>query len=228
MRRSAKTLFFIPGQGSLTDCAAVFLTAAFLCVQAARAGNLTSVPGASAADQEQTLKELDDMLNEDIATTRKMCALGQAPGWVSAKRARYGSAVPFADASDMCVGVLGSIAERGHLSDLYREFLITMGGDAAAYERWPRVIGNAVLNDATKVAIGKNKVADVTPALAFDAGFTVAYEDGKAAKDQTADAAALKALTEACLGQHQDAGTCFSVGYVYGVHAYKTPTAASR
>jgi hypothetical protein len=34
----------------------------------------------------------------------------------------------------------------------------------------------------TEVSIGNKKVVDLTSALAFDAGFTVAYQDGSAAR----------------------------------------------
>jgi hypothetical protein len=167
------------------------------------------------------LNEMDKLLKEAGADKRKLCASGQAPEWVSSQRARYGASVPFADASDMCVGTLQSTATDGHLGDLYREVLVRLGGDVANSAKWPRVIGAAVLDDKADVPIGNHKSARMTPALAFDAGFTVAFQDGSAAKSQDADLAQLKALAESCLGQHHDAGTCYSAGYVYGTQAFK-------
>jgi hypothetical protein len=102
-----------------------------------------------------------------------------------------------------------------------------LGGSTDGPERLPKAIGAAVTNGTGKVAIGNGKAATVTPALAFDAGFTVAYSD-RAATKGTADPGQLKALAEACLEQHQAAGTCFSVGYVYGVQAVAGDRTAAR
>ena len=72
---------------------------------------------------------------------------------------------------------------------------------------------------AGPVVVTRNgKAVAVPPALAFDAGFTAAYVGGAPKKD-VANAQQLKAAAEACLAQQQDAGTCFSVGYVYGAQA---------
>ena len=81
-------------------------------------------------------------------------------------------------------------------------------------------IGAAVLGNATKVAIGNGKAAVITPALAFDAGFTAAYQE-KGDKAPIADAQQLKTLAEGCLGQRGDPGACYSAGYVYGIQAVK-------
>ena len=63
---------------------------------------------------------------------------------------------------------------------------------------------------------------EVTPALALDAGFTVAYQTG--APTKSADAAALRKATETCLDKYANQplspGACFGVGYVHGAQAY--------
>jgi hypothetical protein len=175
-----------------------------------------------------TLGELNKLLTEATDDTRKTCASGQAPEWVSAKRARYGTTERFADASDMCVATLRGIARDQRLLGYYRDLLAAMSGNPTLYAGFPRSIGAAVLNGTGKVSIGNGKAAVVTPALAFDAGFTVAYQEGNGSKAPNADAAQIKVLAESCLGQHEDAGTCFSAGYVYGARAFNARRASAH
>ncbi len=176
-------------------------------------------PAKIAADRQEGLDELltEEFLPIQIANLRRSCALGGEPTRVAESRA--GGAYFTPDAADGCVTALVRTARDGHLPELYHEFLAKMGGSIESYERWPRAIGAAVLNGNGKVAIGNSKAAEVTPALALDAGFTVAYQEGSASKVVTTDTQQLKIIAEACLGQHQDAGTCFSAGYVYGARA---------
>jgi hypothetical protein len=185
-------------------------------------------PAQIAAHRQQML---DDMLTQEfqpalIANLRESCALGGEPARVAESRA--GGAYFTPDAADGCVTALVRTARDGHLPELYHQLLIKLGGSVEGYERWPRVIGAAVLNGNIKVAIGNNKAAEVKPSMAFDAGFTVAYQDGTASKSGSADARQLKTLAEACLAQHQDAGTCFSAGYMYGSQAFRARNASAR
>jgi hypothetical protein len=159
----------------------------------------------------------DDYQPALIANLRESCARGGEPARVAESRSQGAHFTP--DAADGCVTALARTARDGRLPELYRKFLTEMGGSVGGSERWPRAIGAAVLNGNGKVAIGNSKAAEVTPALAFDAGFTVAYQEGSASKVVTTDTQQLKVIAEACLGQHQDAGTCFSAGYVYGARA---------
>ncbi len=178
-------------------------------------------PAKIAADRQAIL---DNMLTDDyqpalIANARRNCALGLEPADVAEDRSEGAYFTP--DAADSCVTALARTARDGRLAELYREFLTEMGGSVGGSERWPRAIGAAVLNGNGKVALGNNKAAEVTPALAFDAGFTVAYQEGGASKVVTTDTQQLKIVAEACLGQRQDAGTCFSAGYVYGARVVR-------
>ena len=176
---------------------------------------------------QETLDELHRLLAEDSTNTRTSCAMGEAPGWVAERRAHVPT-IHFADASGMCVSTLGAKGEDGQLGRLYRDLLARLGGDVTGAVNWPRAIGAAVLADKSTVAIGNGKAITVQPALAFDAGFTVAYQEGSASHMQNADADQLQALAEACLDQHQEAGTCFSAGYLYGAASVRGKTLLAR
>lgn len=167
-------------------------------------------------NSQKTIGELNDLLNEATDNTRKTCASGQAAAWVSDKRAHARPGERFPDAPDMCVATLEGVAQGQRLLVYYKDLLTAVGGDPAMHAAFPRSVGAAVTGGAGKVPIGNNKAAAVTPALAFDAGFTVAYRAKDASKAGAGDADTLKSLTDACLNQRQDAGTCFSIGYVYG------------
>jgi hypothetical protein len=198
---------------------AVLLTLGLLASAEAGAAADTPSPSKTAADRQAILDKMltDDYESSWIAGFRRLCAAGGAPGSVAEDRAENAYFAP--DAADQCVTALVRTARDRRLAELYGKLLAELGGSADGAERLPRAIGAAVLNGTTKVAIGNKKAAEVTPALAFDAGFTVAYQEGSASKATTADTVQLRTLAEACLGQHQDAGTCFSVGYVYGARA---------
>ena len=164
---------------------------------------------------QETINEMNSLLKEVTTDDRKTCALGGGPGRVAQIRANE-PAIQSLEASGMCVSLLKAQAKDGRLGELYRDLLTRLGGDVAGAARWPRAIGAAVLADRQTVAIGNDKAIRVKPALAFDAGFTVAYQEGSASQEQEADAVQLQALAEACLAQRQDAGACFSAGYLYG------------
>jgi hypothetical protein len=187
-----------------------------------------ATPAEIAAHRQESL---DEMLTERfqpslVANARRSCALGLEPAHVAESRA--GGAYFTPDAADGCVTALIRTARDRHLPELYGRLAVEMGGSATGSDNLPRVIGAAVLSGDGKAAIGNGKVAVVTPALAFDAGFAVAYQDGNASKPASVDAAKLKALADSCLGQHQDAGTCFSAGYAYGARAFHGQTISVR
>lgn len=185
------------------------------------AGTLTQRQAAALDENGRTiLREMQQLIDEDLAAQRRSCALGEAPGWVRAKRVKYGEGASIPDAATMCVALMAGDARDGHITLLYRKLLGDLGGDVIHADSWPRAIGAAVLSNKTDIEIGNRKTIEVKPALAFDAGFTVAFQDGRAGKAQQAtDPAQVAKVAEACLGEGQDAGTCFSVGYVYGTAA---------
>ena len=165
------------------------------------------------------LNELQEFFQEDIAQKRTDCASGLAPEWIAAKRAANGPKIPFPDATNMCVNILMGTAQDRRLGDLYASLMTTWLGKADGGETLPRTIGAAVLRGETKVSIGAGKAAVVTPALAFDAGFTVAYGERKPPQGGKPNPQQLKTLAEACLAQQRDVGSCFSAGYMYGAQA---------
>ncbi len=193
------------------------------------AGAVMAANPAEIAAQRQEI--LNSMLTDEyqpalIAGLRRLCASGGAPASVARDRRDGTSFTP--DAADECVAALVRTARDGHLTDLYRQFPVDLGGSGDGYEKLPRAIAAAVLGGSGKVAIGNSKAAVVTPSLALDAGFTVAYQDGTASKPPSADARQLRTIAESCLSEQEDAGTCFSAGYAYGANAFKARTASAR
>jgi hypothetical protein len=214
----------------LSDGAAQRARRRVLLLAALVLGGGTALADVSPADVAARRQEiLNDMMASDylpalIANARRSCALGQEPARVAEARSQGAYFTP--DVADSCVTALVRTARDHHLADLYGKLVAEVGGSSDASEKLPRAIGAAVLNNATNVAIGNGKAAIVTSALAFDAGFTVAYQDG--ALKKAVNAERLKALAEDCLAQRQDAGTCFSVGYVYGARAFNGETISAR
>ena len=160
-----------------------------------------------------------------VAAQRWVCAMGKEPAMVAKSRGEGADFFP--DASDSCVAALTRVARDLQLSVLYDKLLTELSGNRDGAGDLPRAIGGAVLNGAVKVPIGNGKAATVTPALAFDAGFAVAFQQG-AANSGVIENRQLKAMTEACLGQQQDPATCFSVGHVHGARAFAARTASVR
>jgi hypothetical protein len=194
-----------------------------LTASATARGLLAAAPPSPAEVAAQRQEILNKMLTDEyqpalIANLRRSCALGQEPASVAESRA--GGAWFTPDAADGCVTALVRTAHDRHLPELYGRLAVELGGSAAGYQGLPRAIGAAVLNGDGRVAIGNGKAMVATPALAFDAGFSVAYLGGASNKQANADQ--LEAAAEACLAQQQKPGVCFSVGYVYGARAFNT------
>lgn len=152
-----------------------------------------------------------------VAAQRLTCMFGEVPDNVAKARRALKDSVP--DAADTCIAALTRTAHDGQLLDLYRLLLTKLGGNVAGYEKLPTAIGEALLGGAEKVALGNGKDTIVASALAFDAGFTVAYMKGET-RVEGMDAAKLKLVAEDCLAVHKDPGTCFSAGYAYGGQAF--------
>lgn len=172
---------------------------------------------------------LNDMLVKDpayvIAAQRWLCAMGKKPAQVTEARAQ--GAYFFPDAVDSCVAALTRTARDQELTALYGRLLQELGGGQGEAARLPDTIGDTVMSGAAKVQIGNGKSMVVTPAIAFDAGFAVAFRQG-AASAGSVNVQQLKAVTEDCLGQKRDAATCFSVGHAHGARAFGARTAATR
>jgi hypothetical protein len=177
-------------------------------------------PAEIAAQRKGMLDEIMKDTADSVGVQRWVCAMGKEPE--SVKEARAGGFDFTPDASDGCVTALVRIAQAGDLLQMYSRLSKEAGGTGEGYKTLPRAIGSAALANRDSVAVGNGKGAKVTPSLAFDAGFTVAYTE-RAADKGIADARKLKSITEECLNDRGDAGTCFSVGFVYGAHAVPRP-----
>lgn len=158
---------------------------------------------------------LTDLRRESVAKIRWNCMNGQETGEVRDARTEGLDFAP--DASDECIAALQRDAKDGQMTYIYQKLISNLGGNPASAHTRAKAIGNAVLSGNEKVPIGNQLVATVTPQIAFDAGFTVAYTENAAKKTMAPEK--LKASAEDCLGGKNDAGTCFSVGYVYGAQA---------
>jgi hypothetical protein len=185
----------------------------------------TPSPAEVAAHRQQSL---DALLTDEyepflIANLRRSCAVGGEPKRVAESRA--GGAYFTPDAADGCVTALIRTARDHHLPELYRSFLTELGEGQGGADALPRAIGAAAMGGSTKVTLSAGKAAAISPALALDAGFTVAYQAGEGAKAPSPDPKQLKTVAETCLGQRGDVGSCFSVGYVYGAQAFAGWTA---
>ncbi len=185
------------------------------------AGTLLS--GACVAQQEirQQRQELvTAMLTTDrpekASQQRWICINGNEPSSVNEMRAIGFDFIP--DASDSCVAALRRQAQDHKLSEPYKKLLSELAGNVDLAETLPKAIGASTLNGDGKVSIGNGKAITATSPMAFDAGFTVAYS--AAAPIKPGDSQKLRLLAESCLAGQKDAGTCFSVGYVYGTQAF--------
>ena len=172
--------------------------------------------------QRQRQEIVEAILTSDdqhtVEKERWLCINRLEPSRVTEARASGFNFTP--DAFDSCLAALERNAGDKQLTEIYQKLLLHLGGTADGYQTFPKAVGAAVLSGNGKVIIGNGLSATITPQLAFDAGFTVAYE-GAAAKREGVDMQKLKAVAENCLNVQGDAGTCFSVGYVYGSQAIK-------
>lgn len=151
--------------------------------------------------------------------------MGRVPTEVT--QARTQGAYFFPDAADSCVMALVRTARDQQLSALYSRLLAELGVGQGEAARLPEAIGAAVMHGTTQVPIGNGKSMEVTSALAFDAGFSVAYRQG-AGVSGSVNIQQMKVVAEDCLGQRRDATTCFSVGHVHGARAFLMRAASVR
>lgn len=153
---------------------------------------------------------------EKASQQRWICINGNEPSRVKEMRDTGCEFIP--DASDSCVAALRRQAKDNRLSEPYKKLLTQLGGSVDLAEGLPKAIGASTLSGDGKVSIGNGKAITATSPMAFDAGFTVAYST--AAPVKPGNAQKLRLLAESCLSGQKDAGTCFSVGYVYGAQAF--------
>lgn len=179
-------------------------------------------PSADAARAER-LAAVDYIMtrapSEQAANLRRQCGTGQAPEVAIRMRAIGWEGV--SDASDKCPVLLARVGKDNGLSALYERLVVELSGDAAIAPTLPAAIGAAVTKGGSDVvAIGNQRGAKITGALALDAGFTVAHQKGVKAAPGMPDLATLKPIAERCLAQAEgNLALCYSTGFVYGARA---------
>jgi hypothetical protein len=173
------------------------------------------VPGQELLEEMQTA----DYSPKRISRARWFCAMGREPAVVAESR-KDGLMGKLPEASDYCVAALTRSAHDHVLPELYSRLKTELGVSTEGYEKLPAAIGASVLNNGTTVDIGNDMHTDVSPSLAFDAGFTVAYQTG-ASHEGKINETRMKEVAESCLGGGLDAGSCYSVGFIYGVRTYQ-------
>ena len=174
--------------------------------------------------QKDIMQQRQEILTALLTTDRQdkasqlrwVCINGKEPSSVKEMRAIGMEFMP--DASESCVAALQRGAKDRTLTEPYKKLLADTGGNVALSDTLPKAIGASVLNAKGNVPVGNGKAIIPTSPMAFDAGFTVAYVSG--APSKSGDPQKLKSLAESCLAGEKDAGTCFSVGYVYGAQAF--------
>jgi hypothetical protein len=184
------------------------------------AAGLAQAQGAMSPDQ---ARGLDYLLKQspadDVLKSRKLCATGGAQQATDSARS-FGAAHTLAHAADECPTLLLRQARDGTLLLLYRDLLVELTGQAGGHEQFPAAIASSVMRGGDRVAIGNQRAARVTSALALDAGFTVAYRNGERAKPEMPTASMLRPITARCVQQQEpDLGLCYAAGFTLGARA---------
>ena len=159
----------------------------------------------------------------DVAESRLSCVRGLAQEGVERVRAMGVQMGPV----EMCVKALNWTANNGKLLDIY----MSETGPAGA-----RLLINR-LTDSARASAGPfrptgsplemwNK-GELTPSLAFDAGFARSYLEKQAAPSDSMNPAELKRRTEGCLNQTQSLAVCVDAGRMQGALAYQMNNAFS-
>jgi hypothetical protein len=188
---------------------------------ASLAGTAFAQTGAEVARDREASRQaiLNDAPPGQVAADRRSCVAGSMPESIRKSRAIGWNALP--DAADDCVAAALRMARDGQLVQPYRDVLADLGGASGGEQSLPASIGAAVMRaKSDRVSIGNGKAAIITPALAFDAGLTVAYQQRPRPPVALPEIAALKSNAERCLAQgERDLGLCYSTGYIYGLRA---------
>jgi len=162
---------------------------------------------------------LTTIASEEVAKNRDECITGAQADTVA--MAREVGLPGYADASDLCVTVLIRTGRDGRLLDAYATIIAENRGDPSNVETLPDAIGGALLKQkSTDVPIGNGLAVGIKPALAFDAGFVVAYRSNDRDMSGLPEAGQLKLSAEACLAQRSnDMASCFWSGYALAARA---------
>lgn len=160
----------------------------------------------------------------DVAESRVSCAQGlgqQGLARVQAMGVRMGLA-------EMCVKALSWTAKNGDLLAFYTNN--GSGRDAA------RVLVDRLADSAkTSTAPFRGSApmdmwnrGELTPSLAFDAGFTRSYVENPGTPPASMNAADLQRTTEGCLNETQSLAVCADAGRIQAALAYQMVNAFSN
>ncbi len=159
----------------------------------------------------------------NYAESRLSCAQGFAQQVVDRVRAmgvQKGSA-------EVCVKALSWTAKNGNLLDIYMRGT----GQGGARLLITRFTDNAKLStgpfrpDSSSLQMW-NK-GELTPSLAFDAGFTRSYLERPTTSSTSMNPAELEHRTAGCLNQTQSLAVCADAGRIQGILAYQMNNAFS-
>jgi hypothetical protein len=153
----------------------------------------------------------------DVAQSRLSCAQGLAQQGVSRVQAmgvRMG-------AVEMCVRALSWTASNADLLDIY----VRGTGRGGARLLVNRLTENARVSTnpfrASGAPLEMWQKGELTPSLAFDAGFVRSYMEKTGAPTGTMNAAELQKRTEGCLNEAQSLAVCADAGRIQGSLAYQ-------
>jgi hypothetical protein len=129
--------------------------------------------------------------------------------------------------ADLCVLALSSTASSGKLLDMYRGQTGEEGARLLVNQFTDRARLSTVPFRSSSTPQEMWNKGELTPSLAFDAGFTRSFLDKTKTPPGSIDMAELKRKTEECLSQTQSLAVCADLGGIQGALAYQTSNAFS-
>lgn len=161
--------------------------------------------------------------SSSVAESRLACAQGlgqQAVNRVRAMGIQMGLA-------DLCVKALNWTATNGKLLDIYTGET----GEEGARDLVSRITGRARASSipfrASSSPMDMWNSGELTPSLAFDAGFTQGFLEKATAPSASIDMTELKRRTEGCLNLNQSLAACAEAGRIQGAMANQVSNAFS-
>lgn len=177
---------------------------------------------ASQAVLRERYESLTSMLStlpvENVVNVRGSCAAGRAPAAIKMNRSSGFDFAP--DASEECPTTLLRLAREGMLLSYYRDLMVKATGRDVGHEKVPPAVAAAAMQGKPEVVLGNQRAVPVSSSLAFDAGFTMAYQQRQPVTNAMPGLAVLKTIAERCLGEEEgDRGLCYATGFSYGARA---------
>lgn len=181
---------------------------------------VTSVaPGAAANERAGLINFLlKEASPEVVRASRNLCASGAAQKKIDRSRSLGNDGL--LDAVDECPVILLRQAREGALLAFYSALLTQLVGKSDGHEHLPMAIATTVMRGENQVPVGSQRAAVVSAALAFDAGFTVAFQGKTALSPAMPELAALRLIANRCLQQQEpNLGLCYATGFTLGARA---------